>query len=78
MTEGAVVPLEQKPDEIVVKHLRELLERAEAGEVRSLAYVAEVVGPDVLHGYVVTGDVDRLICGLERLKLTLLRDDDDD
>ena len=71
-----VVPL-RLPDSAVVALLRSLLRQAEAGELVSLIYSAEVVGGEVQTGYTTIEDVYATIGQLERMKALLLRSLDD-
>lgn len=67
-----VVPLRQ-PDSSVVALLKSLLRQAEAGEVVSLIYSAELAGGNVQSGYTTIEDVYSGIGQLERMKVLLLR-----
>lgn len=66
-----VVPLRQ-PDSSVVALLQDLLRQAEAGEVVSLIYSAEVAGGHVQSGYTPIEDVYSGIGQLERMKSMLI------
>lgn len=67
-----VVPLRQ-PDSSVVALLKDLLRQAEAGEIVSLIYSAEVAGGHVQSGYTPIENVYSSIGQLEQMKLRLLR-----
>lgn len=67
-----VVPLRQ-PDPSVVALLKSLLRQAEAGEIVSLIYSAEVAGGKVQSGYTAIEDSYSAIGQLERMKVLLLR-----
>ena len=71
-----VLPL-RPPDPAVVALLKSLLRQAEAGEVVSLIYSAEVAGGNVQSGYTPIDDVYSSIGQLERMKSLLLRVLDD-
>lgn len=68
-----VVPLRQ-PDPSVVALLKSLLRQAEAGEVVSLIYSAEVAGGKVEQGYSKVEDIYCMMGQLERMKSLLLRE----
>ncbi len=70
-----VVPLFQPP--AVVGLLKSLLRQAEAGELVSLIYSAEVAGGQVQSGYTAIEDAYSAIGQLERMKVILLRSLDD-
>jgi len=67
-----VIPLHQ-PDPTTVALLKNLLRQAEAGEIVSLIYSAEVAGGQVQSGYTAIEDSYSAIGQLERMKVLLLR-----
>lgn len=71
-----VLPL-RPPAPAVVASLKSLLRQAEAGEIVSLIYSAEVAGGHVQTGYTAIEDVYSTVGQLERMKARLLRDLDD-
>jgi len=61
------------PQQDVIGLLRELLERAERGEVRAVAVAAHAGNEDTGTAFAMgDGNVAHLVCALERLKLGLL------
>lgn len=64
------VPIHQ-PDAETIALLRDLLRQAEAGELQSLIYSAELVGGHVQSGYTVIADCYTVIGQLERMKYLL-------
>lgn len=76
MSDERVVSLEERqlaPHPDVVATCEELLERAKAGRIRSIAVVMEVQGRCTSTAYAMgDGDVAHLVCAIERVKLRLL------
>ncbi|KAB2929847.1 MAG: hypothetical protein F9K25_10125 [Candidatus Contendobacter sp.] len=71
-----VVPLFQS-NAAVMALLKSLLRQAEAGEIVSLIYSAEIAGGHVQAGYTDIEDVYSTLGQLERMKALLLRSLDD-
>lgn len=68
-----IVPLRQ-PDPSVMALLKSLLRQAEAGEIVSLIYSAEVSGGKVEQGYSKIEDIYCMMGQLERMKSMLIRE----
>jgi len=64
-----------KPSKPIVEILRDVLERAERGEVRGLAIAAHLRGGETLQGWSLgtDGSVGNLVYGLELVKCKLMR-----
>jgi hypothetical protein len=62
-----------KPDSTVVSLLTDLLAQAQAGDVMSLIYSAEIPGGKIQTGYTAQEDLYSSIGQLERMKYLLLR-----
>lgn len=78
-----VVPLREakpEPSKVIVDVLKDLLSRAERGEVLAFAGVADMRGHETAtaHSMVDGGSISNLVCGIERLKLRLLAIGGDD
>lgn len=76
---GELIAIELTPVPGVVGLLEELLERAREGELRSLVVAAGTdMGGTATCYELGDGDVAHLVCAMERAKLRLLTDTDED
>ena len=65
-----------EPQEGVICTLRDMLARAERGEVRAVAIAAHTVPTNTSTVYALgDGNIAHLVCALERLKLRLLEEE---
>ncbi|GEM_PF-3010881 len=78
-----VAPLREakaEPSKAIVDMLNDLLAMAERGEILSFAGVAHLRGHETAtaHGMAEGGSISELVCGIERVKLRLLKIGGDD
>ena len=69
-----------KPQPAIVRLLRDLLDRAESGELRAVAIASQGQGNSTCSSWSLgeDGDVAHLVCAIERVKLRLLQIGEDD
>lgn len=81
MSVRAIREVKAEPSAAIVQLLRDLLAMAERGEILAFAAVADLRGKETATAWAKhddEGNISALVCGLERIKLRLLRIGDDE